>query len=57
MPSRVEVPGYQKLRSNVHKLVSRINGEHGTLEDVPIHYLDQSMKFEVRARVSRVRVS
>ena len=46
VPSRVEVPGYQKLRSNVHKLVSRINGEYGTLEDVPIHYLDQSMKFE-----------
>ena len=40
------MPGYQKLRSNVHKLVSRINGEYGTLEDVPIHYLDQSMKFE-----------
>ena len=46
VPSRGEVPGYQKLRSNVHKLVSRINGEYGTLEDVPIHYLDQSMKFE-----------
>ena len=27
VPSRVEVPGYQKLRANVHKLVSRINGE------------------------------
>jgi len=46
VPSRGEVPGYQKLRSNVHKLVSRINGEYGTLEDVPIHYLDQSMRFE-----------
>ena len=40
------MPGYQKLRSNVHKLVSRINGEYGTLEDVPIHYLDQSMSFQ-----------
>jgi len=45
-PNPNQVPGYQKLRSNVHKLVSRINGEYGTLEDVPIHYLDQSMKFE-----------
>ena len=43
VPSRVEVPGYQKLRSNVHRLVSRINGSFGSLEDVPIHYLDQHM--------------
>ena len=48
VPSRTEVPGYQKLRNNVHKLVGRINGEFGTLEDVPIHYLDQSMSFQER---------
>ena len=42
VPSRSEVPGYQKLKNNVHKLVGRINGEYGTLEDVPIHYLDQA---------------
>ena len=46
VPSRVDVPGYQKLRSNVHRLVTRINGEFGSLEDVPIHYLDQHMGFE-----------
>lgn len=46
IPSRPEVAGFQKLRANVHKLVSRINGTFGTLEDVPIHYLDQSMTFE-----------
>jgi len=45
VPSRTEVHGYQKLRSNVHRLVSRINGRFGTLQDVPIHYLDQSMTF------------
>ena len=45
VPSRSEVPGYQKLRNNVHKQVSRINGEFGTLDNVPIHYLDQSMSF------------
>ena len=45
VPSRSEVPGYQKLRNNVHKLVGRINGEFGTLDNVPIHYLDQSMTF------------
>ena len=26
VPSRTEVAGYQKLRANVHRLVSRING-------------------------------
>ena len=46
VPSRVDVPGYQKLRSNVHRLVTRINGEFGSLEDVPIHYLDQSVSLE-----------
>jgi len=45
VPSRTEVPGYQKLRNNVHKLVGRINGEFGSLDNVPIHYLDQSMTF------------
>jgi len=45
VPSRQEVPGYQKLRSNVHRSVSRINGAFGSLDDVPIHYLDQSMGF------------
>jgi len=46
VPSRTEIPGYQKLKNNVHKLVTRINGEFGSLEDVPIHYLDQSMSFQ-----------
>ena len=46
VPSRTEVPGYQKLRNNVHKLVGRINGEFGSLDNVPIHYLDQSMSFQ-----------
>ena len=45
VPSRTEVAGYQKLRANVHRLVSRINGTFGTLDYVPIHYLDQSMNF------------
>jgi trehalose-phosphatase len=46
VPSRSEVPGYQKLRNNVHKQVGRINGEFGSIDNVPIHYLDQSMSFQ-----------
>jgi len=30
----VQVTGYQKLRANVHRLVSRINGTFGTLDYV-----------------------
>ena len=36
VPSRAEVAGYQKLRSNVHRLVSRINGSFGSLEGAPV---------------------
>jgi len=33
----------QQLRTMVHKLVGEINGEFGSVLNVPIHYLDQSL--------------
>lgn len=39
VPSRTDVPDYQKLRSQVHEIVARINGKYGTLTAVPIHHL------------------
>ncbi|TVU51715.1 hypothetical protein EJB05_03157, partial [Eragrostis curvula] len=45
VPTRTEVPEYQKLKSQVHEIVGRINGRFGTLTAVPIHYLDQSVDF------------
>lgn len=46
VPSRTDVTDYQALKSQTHELVSRINGKYGTLESLPIHYLDQSIGFE-----------
>ena len=45
VPTRTEVPEYQKLRSTVHEIVGRINGRYGTLTHVPIHHLDRSLSF------------
>eukprot|EP00192_Tetraselmis_astigmatica_P000069 CAMPEP_0117651800 /NCGR_PEP_ID=MMETSP0804-20121206/2286_1 /TAXON_ID=1074897 /ORGANISM="Tetraselmis astigmatica, Strain CCMP880" /LENGTH=1177 /DNA_ID=CAMNT_0005457803 /DNA_START=269 /DNA_END=3802 /DNA_ORIENTATION=- len=45
VPSRTDVPEYQKLRSMVHEIVGRINGKYGTLTHVPIHHLDRSLAF------------
>ena len=41
VPTRTEVPEYQRLRSVAHRLVGRINGRFGTPSYTPIHYLDQ----------------
>ncbi|KAK4399296.1 Alpha,alpha-trehalose-phosphate synthase [UDP-forming] 1 [Sesamum angolense] len=42
--NRTDVPEYQKLSSQVHEIVGRINGRFGTL-NVPIHHLDRSLDF------------
>uniref|UniRef100_A0ACD5W4Y7 Uncharacterized protein n=1 Tax=Avena sativa TaxID=4498 RepID=A0ACD5W4Y7_AVESA len=46
VPTRSEVPEYQKLASQVHELVARVNGRFGTLKTTPIHHLDQSLDFD-----------
>ena len=46
VPTRTEVPEYQRLRGVAHRLVGRINGRFGTPSYTPIHYLDQSIEFE-----------
>nr|QTM07291.1 TPS3 [Paeonia ostii] len=45
VPTRTDVPEYQKLTSQVHEIVGRINGKFGTLTAVPIHHLDRSLDF------------
>ncbi|CAK0785345.1 Trehalose-6-P synthase/phosphatase complex synthase subunit [Coccomyxa viridis] len=45
VPSRTDVPEYQRLRSMVHEIVGRINGHYGTLTHVPIHHLDRQLAF------------
>ncbi|XP_044510790.1 alpha,alpha-trehalose-phosphate synthase [UDP-forming] 1-like [Mangifera indica] len=45
VPTRTDVPEYQKLTSQVHEIVGRINGRFGTLTTVPIQHLDRSLDF------------
>ncbi|XP_050367418.1 alpha,alpha-trehalose-phosphate synthase [UDP-forming] 1-like [Argentina anserina] len=45
VPTRTDVPEYQKLTSQVHEIVGRINGKFGTLTAVPMYHLDQSLDF------------
>ncbi|KAL2326848.1 hypothetical protein Fmac_020275 [Flemingia macrophylla] len=46
VPTRTDVPEYQKLTSQVHEIVGRINGRFGELNTVPIHHLDRSLDFQ-----------
>ncbi|KAL2494645.1 hypothetical protein Fot_38402 [Forsythia ovata] len=45
VPTRTDVPEYQKLSCQVHEIVGRINGRFGSLTTVPIHHLDRSLDF------------
>ncbi|GLJ53773.1 hypothetical protein SUGI_1147650 [Cryptomeria japonica] len=45
VPTRTDVHDYQKLTSQVHEIVGRINGRFGSLVAVPIHHLDRSLDF------------
>jgi glycosyltransferase involved in cell wall biosynthesis len=54
VPSRTDVPEYQRLRSMVHEIVGRINGAFGTLTYVPIHHLDRQLSFHELAALYAV---
>jgi len=45
VPSREDVKEYQYLQSIVSQLVGKINGEFGTFDFMPIHYLHKSVTF------------
>ncbi|KAK4255956.1 hypothetical protein QN277_008880 [Acacia crassicarpa] len=45
VPTRTDVLEYQKLTSQVHEIVGRINGRFGTLTAVPVLHLDRSLEF------------
>ncbi|AGO12878.1 AaceriADL378Wp [[Ashbya] aceris (nom. inval.)] len=46
VPSRGHVEEYQYLRNVVNELVGRINGQFGTVEFVPIHFMHKSVPFD-----------
>jgi trehalose 6-phosphate synthase len=45
VPSRGDVEEYQNLRATVNELVGRINGQYGSIEFMPIHFMHQSVNF------------
>jgi trehalose 6-phosphate synthase/phosphatase len=45
-PSRTEVEEYQDLLREIQELVSTVNGKHGTLNWVPIHFFYRTFPFE-----------
>ena len=46
VPSRIEVPEYQQLRSEIDQLVSQVNGTLGEPGWVPVHHLFRSLTRE-----------
>jgi trehalose 6-phosphate synthase/phosphatase len=46
VPSRESIPRYRQLRPEIERLVSEINGEHGTLGWVPVRYFYHSLTRE-----------
>ncbi len=45
VPSRTGVEDYKMLRERLEQLVSRVNGEHGTMGYMPVWYLYRSLAF------------
>ncbi|GKB76653.1 alpha,alpha-trehalose-phosphate synthase [UDP-forming] 1-like protein [Tanacetum coccineum] len=57
VPTRTDVPEYQKLTCQVHEIVGRINGKFGTLTTVPIHHLDRSLDFHALCALYAITVT
>jgi len=47
VPSRINVTDYQRLRSDLEKLVGRINGEKSQIDYIPVWYLYRSLSFNI----------
>ena len=43
VPSREQIPSYVETRTTVERMVSEINGEFGTAQWTPIHYVHRSL--------------
>ncbi|KAI9189068.1 Trehalose-6-P synthase/phosphatase complex synthase subunit [Blastocladiella emersonii ATCC 22665] len=46
VPSRTDVEEYQALRQTVNELVGRINGQYGTVDFMPIVFMNKSVTFD-----------
>jgi trehalose 6-phosphate synthase/phosphatase len=46
VPSRTGLQDYKTLRERLEQLVGRVNGEHGTMGNIPVWYLYRSLPFK-----------
>ncbi len=46
VPTRESVGAYEQMRREVHEMVGRINGRHGTVDSMPVHFLYRSLPVE-----------
>lgn len=46
VPSRTGIEDYQQLRERLEQLVSRVNGDHGSIGYMPVWYLYRSLPFK-----------
>jgi trehalose 6-phosphate synthase/phosphatase len=46
VPTRESVGAYEQMRREVHEMVGRINGRHGSVGSMPVHFLYQSLPVE-----------
>lgn len=54
VPSRGSVPDYQSYKSAVDEIVTRINGQYGTMDWQPIIYINRSIPFELLVNYYRM---
>jgi trehalose 6-phosphate synthase len=52
-PSRTQLPAYREEKARVESLISRINGELGEHDWMPVRYLHRSYSHEFLARIYR----
>ncbi|KAJ1506003.1 Trehalose-6-P synthase/phosphatase complex synthase subunit [Coelomomyces lativittatus] len=46
VPSRTDVEEYQVLRNTVNEMVGRINGKFGTVQFMPIYFINKAVDFD-----------
>jgi trehalose 6-phosphate synthase/phosphatase len=46
IPSRTEVGDYAEIKSQIDQIVGRINGDHGTFQQMPVLYQYRSLSFD-----------
>ncbi|MEA3500239.1 MAG: bifunctional alpha,alpha-trehalose-phosphate synthase (UDP-forming)/trehalose-phosphatase [Candidatus Marinimicrobia bacterium] len=54
VPSRTQIKKYEELKTEIDKLVGKINGKYGEIDYTPIFYLYRSLPFETMVAVYNI---